>query len=50
MLKENMEIYTVGDKLFEYLYAAGNKKGQREGINNTLPRVYERLDLVVSVL
>lgn len=38
-------IYTMDKKIFEYLYAAGNKKGQREGINNTLPRVYERLGL-----
>lgn len=37
--------YTADDRIFEYMYTAGNKKGQREGINNTLPRVYERLGL-----
>lgn len=43
--KKYGNIYTADDKIFEYLYAAGNKKGQREGINNTLPRVYEHLGL-----
>lgn len=37
--------YKLDDKIFDFLYSAGNKKGKREGINNTLPRVYERLGL-----
>lgn len=38
-------LYKEDDKIFDYLYSSGNKKGKREGINNTLPRVYERLGL-----
>ncbi|RHQ08983.1 hypothetical protein [Clostridium sp. AM49-4BH] len=38
--------YSTEDKIFEYLYSCENKKGQREGINRTLPRVYEGLGLV----
>lgn len=38
-------VYKENDRIFEYLYATANKKGKREGINNTLPRVYERLAL-----
>lgn len=37
--------YKEDDRIFDYLYSSGNKKGKREGINNTLPRVYERLGL-----
>lgn len=37
--------YSSEDMLFDYLYSCGNKKGQGEGINRTLPRVYERLGL-----
>ncbi len=43
--KKYGNIYTADDKIFVYLYSAANKKGQREGINNTLPRVYEHLGL-----
>ena len=38
---KNRVKYSTEDKIFEYLYSCENKKGQREGINRTLPRVYE---------
>lgn len=39
------KIYKKTDKIFEYLYSCADKKGKREGINGTLPKVYKKLGL-----
>lgn len=39
------KLYKTIDKIFEFLYRCAGKKGKREGINGTLPRVYKKLGL-----
>lgn len=39
------KMYKTTDKIFEYLYLCADKKGKREGINGTLPKIYKKLGL-----